>query len=297
MKAVHKSAFISSVCPKRRIMLQSHLTRPSALRLFAFALSVLLLCPILVGCGSASGSRSDFFTSESDLPVLGDGTESSAGEDKPDDRPMVAMTFDDGPHNVRTKLIVDELNKYGYHATFFVVGNRVDGTEYAGGEAMVYAIEAGNEIGIHGYTHLNYYDSCTDEEYRQELSFTESAIRERYHAYPISLMRPVGGKITEDRVNECPYAVIKWDVDSEDWRYKSLKDDDDFDQNVNIIVENVLSSVREGSIILLHDIHESTLYATIIILERLHEMGYNVVTVSELLSNDLAPGTVYHSGY
>lgn len=296
MKAVHKSAFISSVCPKRRTMLHSHLTRHKTLRLFALALSFLLLATSLGGCASASANRPDF-SSESDLPVFGDGTESTSGEDKPDERPMVAMTFDDGPHNVRTKQIVDELNKYGYHATFFVVGNRVDGTAYSGGEAMVYAIEAGNEIGIHGYTHEIYYDACADREYHQELSLTAQAIRERYHAYPINLMRPVGGKITKDRANECSYSVIKWDVDSEDWKYRSLKDDENFHENVNTIVENVLSTVREGSIILMHDIYESTYDATVIILKRLNEMGYNVVTVSELLGDDLAPGTIYHSGH
>lgn len=267
-----------------------------SLRFLAIMLILFLLSPSLLSCGNASGARGDFFPDESDLPVDNSGSESSS-VDEPDTRPKVAITFDDGPHTVRTKLIVDELNKYGYHATFFVVGNRVDGTEYPGGEAMIYAIESGNEIGIHGYTHLNYYDSCTDKEYHQELSFTAQAIRERYHAYHIKLMRPVGGNITEERANECPYAVIKWDVESDDWKYKSLKDDEDFEENVNAIANNVLSSVREGSIILLHDIHESTLYATVIILERLHEMGYNVVTVSELLGNNLHPGEIYYNGY
>ena len=275
-------------------MLHSHLTRPKTLRLFALALSFLLLATSLGGCASASGNRPDS-SSESDLPVFGDGTESTSEEDKPDERPMVAMTFDDGPHNVRTKQIVDELNKYGYHATFFVVGNRVDGTDYSGGEAMVYAIEAGNEIGIHGYTHEIYYDACTDGEYHQELSLTAQAIRERYHAYPINLMRPVGGKITKDRANACPYSVIKWDVDSEDWKYRSLKDDENFHENVNTIVENVLSTVREGSIILMHDIYESTYDAVVIILERLYAEGYDVVTVSELLGDSLEAGRKYSS--
>jgi len=84
----------------------------------------------------------------------------------------VAITFDDGPHNVRTALIVDELAKYGYHATFFVVGNRVDGTDYNGSSGLKYAADAGNEIGVHGYTHSYYYDSCDDATYRDELSKT-----------------------------------------------------------------------------------------------------------------------------
>lgn len=274
-------------------MLQRHIT-PFVFRFLTIALSFLLFFPSLAGCGTAAGSRSDFFTTENDLPVDNSGSGSSS-EDKPDTRPKVALTFDDGPHTVRTKLIVDELNKYGYHATFFVVGNRVDGTEYPGGEAMMYAIESGNEIGIHGYTHENYYDSCTNGEYYQELAFTAQAICERSPSYPIKLMRPVGGRITDTRANECPYAVIKWDVDSEDWKYKYQAGDSDevCADKVNTIVENVLSSVREGSIILMHDIYESTYDATVIILKRLNEMGYNVVTVSELLGDDMRPGEVY----
>ena len=130
----------------------------------------------------------------------------------------VALTFDDGPHVTRTKAIVDELNKYGYHATFFVVGNRVDGTEYSGGNAMKYAYDAGNEIAIHGYTHSVYYNSCTDEEYRAELDNTVKAIQKYIPDYEVKLMRPIGGAITAERVEECDYSVIMWNVDSLDWK-------------------------------------------------------------------------------
>lgn len=197
----------------------------------------------------------------------------------------VAITYDDGPNNVNTKLIVDELSKYGYHATFFVVGNRVDGTDYNGAAAMKYAADAGNEIAIHGYTHEVYYDRCTDEEYRNELAYTEEAILEVLPNYHVNLMRPIGGNITSDRVSESPYAVIMWSVDSEDWKHK-------FDATVDTIVDNVMSQVRDGSIVLMHDLYTNTYEATKIILERLHAEGYEVVTVSNLLGNP-QPGQKY----
>ncbi len=212
-----------------------------------------------------------------------------------DGRPgRVALTFDDGPHVTRTKAIVDELSRYGYHATFFVVGNRVDGTEYSGGEAMRYAYDAGNEIAIHGYTHLKYYNTCSEAEYYNELNKTANAIRKYIPDYEIKLMRPIGGKITDERVAACEYSVIMWNIDSLDWenRYSDSSSQGAKEQ-CDTIVNNVMSKVSDGSIILMHDIYQSTLDATIEIIRRLHEEGYEIVTVSELLGDQLQPGVKY----
>ena len=209
----------------------------------------------------------------------------------------VAITFDDGPLNVITKGIVDELSKYGYHATFFVVGNRVDGSDYNGAEGLKYAAAAGNEIAIHGYTHEVYYDSCDDKTYKNELSRTESAIKSVIPNASVRLMRPVGGKITEGRIQTSKYSVIMWSVDSQDWKYKYQSTDNlseaEKKQRVDTIVNNVMSSVEDGDIILMHDIYRSTYDATKIILERLHAEGYEVVTVSELLGSEMSAGTRY----
>ncbi len=242
------------------------------------------------------------FMSCSAAAARGEGKE-SGGEDMPvsgDVRPKVALTYDDGPHPTRTKQIVDELDKYGFHATFFVVGNRVDGTEMDCSDAMLYAMKSGNEIGIHGYTHASgvYYDTCSDDVYDYEINNTKSAIRGVKTGYKIKHMRPFGGEITEERVEESPYSVILWDVDSEDWKLKYAPGDTDevCENKVNRIVDNVLSSVREGSIILMHDLYESTYDATVIILRELDEMGFDVVTVSELLGEDREAGKLYLRG-
>ena len=206
----------------------------------------------------------------------------------------VALTFDDGPHNVRTKAIVDELAKYGYRATFFVVGNRVDGTAYNGAEALKYAHDHGNEIAIHGYTHAVYYHNCEQDRYERELSNTYDAIKDVAKNASVRLMRPIGGNITEERVASCPYSVIMWSVDSEDWKYKGRGDNGELaEQNINTIVENVMSQVKSGDIILMHDIYENTYEAAKIIIERLHAEGYQLVTVSELLGSNLRAGTKY----
>ena len=240
---------------------------------------------LMSGCNNAFDEPSEDESSDDSMQV--------GGEPKK----RVALTFDDGPHNVRTTDIVDELNKYGYHATFFVIGNRLDGTEYNGKEGLRYAVAAGNEVGIHGYTHETgvYYDKCSDERYEEELSKTEAAILKILPDYKVKLMRPVGGRISEERAKNCKYSVIMWDVDSSDWEYKYQKGDSDevCREKVDAIVDNVMSSVRDGSIILMHDIYESTYDATVIILERLHKEGSEVVTVSELIGDDLKAGETY----
>ena len=209
----------------------------------------------------------------------------------------VALTFDDGPHVTRTKAIVDELTKYGYHATFFVVGNRVDGTEYSGGNAMKYAYDAGNEIAIHGYTHKKYYSTCSDSDYYAELNNTAKAIQKYIPDYEIKLMRPIGGEITAERINSCEYSVIMWNVDSLDWENRySDSSSEGAQEKFDAIVNNVMSKVSDGSIILLHDIYQSTLDATIEIIRRLHEEGYDIVTVSELLGDNMQPGVKYSKG-
>jgi peptidoglycan/xylan/chitin deacetylase (PgdA/CDA1 family) len=243
---------------------------------------------IFSGSGGGSGGAS--------VPTMGD---SSNKDDPANDNDgkytkTVALTFDDGPHNTRTKTIVDELDKYGYHATFFVVGNRVDGTEYNGGDALKYAYEHGNEIGIHGYTHDVYYDTCSNKEFKSELSKTKDAIKKLVPDAKIKLMRPVGGKITEERITSCEYSVIMWDVDSEDWKHVYTEGGtEEANKKRDTIVENVMSQVKDGSIILMHDIRQSTCDATAIILKRLNEEGYNVVTVSKLLGKKLEAGKKY----
>ncbi len=188
----------------------------------------------------------------------------------------VALTFDDGPHKQYTRMIAEKLNEYGAHATFFVVGNRIDSDTAA---AMKFACESGSEIQIHGYTHEAYYNKCSDDVYNSEISKTATAIENAVGVKP-TLMRPIGGSITNDRVKTSKYGVIIWDVDSEDWKHKKGGDEE-----VDIIVNNVMKDVRNGSIILMHEIYQNSYKAFCIILDKLYQQGYEVVNVTELIGN------------
>ena len=251
-------------------------------KIFICVLLVLACLPI-AGCLHAEAHR--------EFPTEEETTE----ENKPvDTRPRVALTYDDGPSSITTKPIVDELNKYGYHATFFVVGNRVDYTtgQDNGAAAMVYAYENGNEIGIHGYTHQADYASCSDDIYEYEIYQTLNAIQARIPGYEVRLMRAVGGSISNERIVSNEFAVIDWSIDTLDWTLRTPAGDA---ENIEKIVNNALDGIEDGDIILMHDIYNNTYKATVILLARLNEMGYNVVTVSELLGDDLQPGTLYRT--
>lgn len=206
----------------------------------------------------------------------------------------VAITFDDGPHFERTKLIVDKAEEYGAHVTFFVVGNRIG---WDNGAAMIYAAEHDCEIGIHGYTHEKYYDTCSDSDYYSEIHDTLDTIHAYLPDYNVRLLRPIGGKITESRAAASEFSVILWDVDSSDWENTKQGENGELkDANINTIVENVMSDVEDGDIILMHDIYENTYEAFCIIIDKLYEQGFEVVTVSELIGDSLRAGVVYTHG-
>lgn len=276
-------------------MYKAKMKRKLFLRIVCLALSFMLG---MTGCEKKNNKNSgDDFGKDEFVAVMGE-AQGTASNKNSSGKKRVALTFDDGPHNVITKKIVDELSKYGYNATFFLVGDRVDGSEYNGASAVKYASEKGNEIAIHGYTHSKYYDTCSDNDYKNELQKTEAAIKNLLPSSSIRLMRPVGGKITDERVHNSKYSVIMWSVDSEDWKYKYYDNTDDATKReyLETIVDNVMSCVEDGSIILMHDIYLSTYDATVIILKRLYEQGYEVVTVSELLGSDMSAGRKYSRG-
>ena len=255
-------------------------------RLLALALAAIVCLPVLVACGDEPAVT----TPQNDGGVTPGGDTSVGGTPKK----RVALTFDDGPQHYqeRTKEIVDELEKYGFHATFFVVGNRV-----AGGDALAYAVEKGNELGIHGYTHEVYYDTCTNSDYNTEINKTLAEIQKAVPGYKVRLMRPVGGRMTEEWIAASPYSVILWNVDSLDYEHTYKKGDSDevAAEKVDVIVENVMSKVSDGDVILMHDIYESTFDAVVVLLAELDRQGYEVVTVSELFGDSLEPGKKYYN--
>jgi len=206
-------------------------------------------------------------------------------------RKKVAVTFDDGPNGSMTYKFVDKLKEYGAAATFFVVGNRMGQNN---GAALKYAIENGCEVGLHSYSHA-YYNKMTMDEYLADLQKAHDAVN-KYVETEVSLMRPPGGILSAAQRDACPYTAVLWSVVSNDWKYTG-RSDEKRQTNIQTIVDNVMSQVKEGDIVLMHELYDNSYDAFCIIIEQLYEQGYEIVTVSELLGDErVVPGTsVYHA--
>ena len=238
-----------------------------------------------------------------DIPVMGDTQPSSEETQAPETEPplpkkRVALTFDDGPaydnddFQRLTYKLVDKLAEYGGAATFFLVGNRINGST---GDSITYAAEHGCEIGIHAFTHDHNFSTCSEGIFLAELENTAKAI-EKYSGKEVTLFRPPYGSITKERAVQSGYPIILWNLDSEDWRYKSRADAETAEENVRIIADNILSWVEDGDIILMHEIYRNSYEAACIVIETLFAEGYEFVTVTELIgAENLKAGTTYYS--
>ncbi len=186
--------------------------------------------------------------------------------------PYVALTFDDGPHASYTPQILDILKRHGAHATFFVLGSRA--SSHPG--ILARAVAEGNEIGSHTWNHMNMARSsqsaiCSD------LDRTAAAIEKATGRKP-RVMRPPYGA-ANSAVTSLVYSrygtpAILWDVDTEDWRRPG----------VGTVIDRAVSKAKPGSIILVHDIHASTLAAVEGIVTGLQARGFKLVTVSQLMA-------------
>ncbi len=180
-------------------------------------------------------------------------------------KPMIALTFDDGP-SIYTEEILETLNKYHSNATFFVLGNKID----AHSDTIIKMYQYGNEIGNHSYNHRSLTKLSTDEQ-REQIDKTQDIIK-KYTGFTPIYLRPTYGSVNNKLRNNTNLDIILWNVDTKDWKYK----------DVNTIVNNTLRDVKDGSIILMHDTHKRTSEAVKILIPKLIENGYQLVTISEL---------------
>lgn len=186
----------------------------------------------------------------------------------------IALTFDDGPHPYYTDRILGILDKYGIKATFFFVGQNIENYP----EQAKHVREGGHEVGNHTYTHHR-VRAMNETELAAELEKCDDLIYE-LGEYGTRLFRPPEGAFDEAAENiarKMDYSVILWSVDTKDWAHQSPSD----------IVKNVLGNVRGGDIILMHDyigFDSPTPEALEAMLPKLLEMGYEFVTVSELMA-------------
>ncbi|MFA1545850.1 polysaccharide deacetylase family protein [Actinomadura chokoriensis] len=191
----------------------------------------------------------------------------------------LALTFDDGPA-ASTGELLDILAARHVKATFFLVGENV--VQLA--ELVRREHAAGHELGDHSYTHAD-LGSASKKTVLSELTRTQDAIRRAVGVTPV-LLRPPYGSTSKQLAKisrTMGMAQVLWTVDPLDWAHRDSE----------YVEKRVLKSVKPGYVVLMHDIHPTTVKAVPRIVDRLASEGYVFVTVSELYGGRLVPGREY----
>lgn len=222
----------------------------------------------LSGCGTANISTAETSSSETSSAEV---TEETTMREIDPDKPVVALTFDDGPNTVTTVQVLNKLEEYGVTASFFLVGTNItDETK----DIVKRAYDMGCEIDSHSKTH-SYMNQMTADEIKEEISYVDDKLMEII-GKPAPFFRP-------------PYIAVN------DTMYQNIDKPficgfgcDDWDPKVTIDerTERTLEQVQDGAIILLHDSYNNfqTVAALDKIIPALQEQGYRFVTVTELFN-------------
>lgn len=192
---------------------------------------------------------------------------------------FIALTFDDGPYAPVDQRILDMLNQYEGHASFFMVGSNIA----INGEIIQNIIDQGSEIGSHSFNHPD-LTKLSPDQVKAEFQSTEDALAQLTD-YKIRLFRPPYGAFNQTVLSLVPHPFILWNVDTMDWSSKNAD-----------AVSDALMQVFPGAIVLMHSLYPSTADAVERTMPILYNQGYRFVTVSDLFEiygTDLTVGQAY----
>ena len=191
---------------------------------------------------------------------------------------VIALTFDDGP-GPYTAHLLDVLDQYGAKATFFLIGSKVSSQAN-----VVRSIHArGHQLGNHSWSHPE-LPKLPVNQIAGEIDRTNDAIKQATSVTPAILRPPYGAVngVVLEQLRLRGMSSILWSVDTRDWA----------DRNSDIVCSRAVAGARPGAIILMHDIHQTSVNAVPCILSALKQQGYSFVTVQGLLGN-MAAGVGY----
>jgi peptidoglycan/xylan/chitin deacetylase (PgdA/CDA1 family) len=198
-------------------------------------------------------------------------------------QPMVALTFDDGPSQEYTPEILKILRENSAASTFFVLGLQADLYH----DVLKQIVENGNEIGNHTFNHPD-LTKVPEQVIKNQVQMTQEIVKRATGVTPL-LLRPPYGSVN-DAVKKINMPLIRWSIDSLDWQSK----------NPEAIYKRVMENVKDGDIILMHDIYKTSSEAASRIIPELKRRGFRLVTVSALAKARgirLKPGNVYNNFY
>ena len=184
-------------------------------------------------------------------------------------KPVVALTFDDGPNASSTPILLDGLKERKVRATFFLIGENVEKDENEKIVKRMY--EEGHLIGNHTYTHCNLSKLETGEA-KKELEQTDTVIEKITGKQPVFVRAPYG-ELPVDSEQDLSRIYIGWTVDPLDW----------MTEDTGAVVKAVVEEINPGDVILLHDCYPSSVQAAIRIVDLLQGKGYEFVTVDHLI--------------
>lgn len=205
-----------------------------------------------------------------DKDIMNQQTETAKNQtDQPTktDELQVALTFDDGPDPKVTMDILETLEKYSAKATFFMLGSQVEKFP----EIAKNVSDAGHELANHSWSHPD-LRKLNIEGIKDEILNTTEVIESATGSKVTGGFRPPYGAFNDTVRAQTDMPIILWDVDTLDWQHR----------NPNQLLTHVKNKTRDGSIILMHDIHQSTADGLDAVLSFLKDEGYTFVTISEL---------------
>lgn len=184
---------------------------------------------------------------------------------------QVALTFDDGPY-IHTDRLLDFLEENDIRVTFFLVGTQMKCSP----EVVQREVAQGHEIGYHSYAHALQTNLFSPK-------ITNDFIRTDAYLYELTgqhftVWRAPGGAFSRRVVAAVELPHIMWSLDTLDWMTR----------NPDRVYQSILKA-EDGDIVLLHDLHGTTVTGAIMAMEEMLRGDYEFLTVTELLSRDGTP--------
>lgn len=219
------------------------------------------------------------------IDLLKPGMEPSRGRVLDPNKPTVALSFDDGPRHDSSMRILDSLEKYGVEASFFLLGNNV--VKHGNDEVIRRIQTLGCDLANHSYMHAD-MSKQSPADISDTLHRTSDAVQ-KISGQPTRLLRPPYGSFNQkvrETVKKEGYPIILWSLDTLDWKTK----------NADNTVNEVMSKVKDGDVILMHSIYFETADAVERLIPMLQERGFQLTSVSrlaELRGVTLEAGKVY----
>lgn len=228
-----------------------------------------------------SGAESSEIPGGGSAASEGSGVPADGGASQPK---YIAITFDDGPKQGTTDVLLDGLKERGVKATFFIIGQQVEGNE----EIIRQMAEDGHLVGNHTFNHVNLAKlSSTDGAKELAECFGEL---QALTGQEDCLVRPPYGEVSDTLKKNIDCPIILWSVDTRDWTGKSAGD----------IADYIVATAKTGDIILLHDIYKDSVQGALMAIDTMQKNGYTFVTVTELFEKNgisMESGKVYRKTY